>query len=532
MAAAQHTAATAPGLTGGALALVAACGALGFALGQERGGEAAAMLPGLLMGLGVALVAGRKDWRRRATFFAFTGAVAWMFWGTVDLRSLFGELERSATPPVLQGCASLYLLGLCGGTVGGAGLAWTATVDRRRLTEPIGPLTLTLTLWALFSGLAGLSQAPRATLVEWLGPRGAELVARARPEAWNWLASDWIPALAAAAAALAWRVVRPREVEGARLVLRLAVGWWLGFSVLALALGLRLEPQGGGNWAGLVGLTVALLYTLVEMRLAMVAWAALVTGIFSGSALLLAGLVEQLGQVNAPHWDWSLWRQLTLGASVGLGQALVLGYLSTREPRVSDDPPLARWTESVALAFVLVGVTYLHLASIVVGAWIPRGLVPPLVAGWPFTVIFTLGYGVLALAIVAILVARRLGRRLPAVAADWLGKGQLLLLLLIWWLMAAWGGGALPLTTASLPGAATLFLLACLATVLLLLVPREEQLWAEQPRPDFEALVPKALIVAGTLGLLLVIAGTTVLRAIEIPASAEQAAPVAAEWFE
>lgn len=516
-----------PPLGGPALLLVALAGALGAALASPDAGESAALLPGLFSTIAACIVAGRKDWRRRVPFFAFYAAVAWSLGGTIDTQAALVRTGSSSTGEVALGLAALFLVGVLWGAIGGAGSAWSAVVSQRRLADTAGPLLAVLVVWALLTALAGLAQVSESVLADALGVELAALVRSADPAAWNWLESDWLATLAAAVVCLSWWGIYRRRSSDALGLLTLALGWWVGFTLLAVGLGLELTPGAGGNWAGLVGLTVALVLWLAREQLGSVIWAGAITGMFLGSGLVLSAMVEPIGRASFESLAWQPFRALLVGCAAGLGQAVSLGYLSTRATRLVEPPAQNRVAETWALAAVLIGVTYVSTLAVADAHWIPRGQVPSVIGGWPFTAVLTLGYLLLALTIGSVLLARRRGRWLPAIPTDWLGKGQLLALLLLWWHMALHGSGQLPLNLSEVAGEIAIWAGACCATVLFLLAPREEQLLAEHPVPDYFGLAQKTALATLAVGVLLVVVGTVLLRAVDHGPGGETSAATA-----
>ncbi len=75
-----------------------------------------------------------------------------------------------------------------------------------------------------------------------------------------WYDTDWVAAsLALVAVLLVWGARRSLD-QATSLVLHLALGWWAGFLLLVLVLGLHMTPPRGDNWSGCLGMTAGLLW--------------------------------------------------------------------------------------------------------------------------------------------------------------------------------------------------------------------------------------------------------------------------------
>ena len=109
----------------------------------------------------------------------------------------------------------------------------------------------------------------------WLRARGYEL---------DWYDTDWLAALLAGVAALAVVLLRGGVDRSTSLILHLAVGWWAGFGLLVLGLGLRMTPPRGDNWAGCLGMTAGAIVYCMRTGLAEVARARWFRGSSAASA--------------------------------------------------------------------------------------------------------------------------------------------------------------------------------------------------------------------------------------------------------
>ncbi len=158
----------------------------------------------------------------------------------------------------------------------------------------------------------------------------------------------------------------------------------------------------------------------------------------------------------------------TAGLFNGLAVALAMAVLARRTPRVSDAPPVRRWTEAYAVGFVLLVVTYLNLRKNP-GTWIKDNGMARVMYGLPLPTWFDLGYAALAVAVLVPLI-RHLRRPIPVVPTSWVGKGQLLYVVFLWWIVV----GNLDRALARLAGRrlvteGVIHLNACLGTLFVLL---------------------------------------------------------------
>ncbi len=145
------------------------------------------------------------------------------------------------SPSVLYGFACLFVIGFLWAALGGAGTALPAVADNTFLRPLFPPMGLVFLLW----WLQGLVIEP------WLRQQGYTL---------NWHDTDWLAATLALIAALVAAAVRRRLDGPTSLILHLAAGWWAGFLILVVVLGLRMTPPRGDNWAGCLGMTAGLFW--------------------------------------------------------------------------------------------------------------------------------------------------------------------------------------------------------------------------------------------------------------------------------
>jgi hypothetical protein len=271
-----------------------------------------------------------------------------------------------------------------------------------------------------------------------------------------------------------------------RLLLGMAIGWWIGFLLLpvlgSLLLaghgGLRMTPPRGDNWAGVLGTLVAALVICWWHGHRPVVLAALVCGLVGGigfsSAAWLEGVLVSQGnpalQVDPGQWTawhqgdpvdelppdrladlrrWAHWQnqnwhsflEQTYGFVNGIAVVGALAVLVKRVPPLSDSAKARSWMSDLALCFLLPVLTYVNMVKNV-EQWTRdlgdgrRALPLEMQAPWLDVTLSALGWFHLAAAVAtfAFLVVLLRSRRQPlaALPASWLGRGQCLLLVLMW----------------------------------------------------------------------------------------------------
>jgi hypothetical protein len=210
------------------------------------------MIPGALAAMAAALLSRRSDWVREVPFFGMFGALGWSFGGSISYMQVIAYTHSGHSRSVLYGFACLFVIGFLWAALGGAGTALPAVAGRQRLAELLFPLGLVFVFW----WLQGLAIEP------WLRARGYGL---------DWYDTDWIAALLALLAALVLVLLRGGVDRSTSLILHLAAGWWAGFGLLVLGLGLRMTPPRGDNWAGCLGMTAGAIVYCMRTGLAEVA---------------------------------------------------------------------------------------------------------------------------------------------------------------------------------------------------------------------------------------------------------------------
>jgi hypothetical protein len=393
---------------------------IGWGIRGNFGHEYGAMIPGALAAMAAVLLSARADWLPLVPFFAMFGALGWSFGGSISYMQVVGYTHSGHSPSVLYGFACLFVIGFLWAALGGAGTALPAVAGRRRLVELFPPLGLVFLFW----WLQGVAIEP------WLRSRGWEL---------NWFDTDWLAALLAVIAGLLVALLRRRVDRSTSLILHLAVGWWLGFAILVLALGLRMTPPRGDNWAGCLGMTAGALVYCLRSGLTEVARAALVSGFIGGIGFAAASMLKLVEVTSGYETNWHSILEQTTGLFNGIGIAVAMRGLAARsaagplpdgEAEGADALALgARWAEPLAVGFVLAGIPYLNLRKNVAD-WTRARTVPEVMYGVPAWLWFDLA-ALITAAGLAFLLVRHVRRPLAVVPASPLGRGQALYLLFL-----------------------------------------------------------------------------------------------------
>jgi hypothetical protein len=426
---------------------------LGWGIRGNFGHEYGAMMPGALAALAAVLLSGRVDWQRRAAEFALFGALGWSFGGSISYMHVVAYTHSGDSVSVFYGFACLFVIGFLWAALGGAGTALPAVADRSFLSALYLLMGVVFVLWWLQG----------AAIEPWLRRRGYGLF---------WYDTDWVAATLAAAGGLIVCAVRLRLDRATGLILAMAAGWWAGFAILVLGLDLHMTPPRGDNWAGCLGMTLAVLGYCRWAGLGEVTRAALVCGFIGGIGFAAASMLKLVEVTSGLQTNWHSILEQTTGLFNGIGLAVAMASLSRWDPPVedADDPDRRPATEPLALGFVVMGITYLNLRKNV-GQWVKFKTVPPEMAGIAASAWFDLGYVLLALTLL-VLLARHARRPLAIVPASPLGRGQLLYLGLLWWLVVGNFERALVAFTAErLVTEGVIYVVALICTLLLLAGP-------------------------------------------------------------
>jgi len=398
--------------------LAALAMSLGWGIRGDYGHEAGAMLPGALVALAIVFTSGRADWLARTPTVAMLGALGWAFGGQMSYGIVIGYTASASFPDVAYGFASLFLIGALWGGIGAGILGLGLTWDNSRLESFVVPLSTLYALWLLL-GLSGLSN---------------RLEAR-----WTFNDTDWVAATSALLIGLILRLFGDRWRDPARLILLLAGGWWAGYGLLTLTLGLRMTPPRSDNWAGCVGIAIAL--TIFLWREGNRATLLLVVcGLLAGGLGFAVGdFVQMLGRASwgpigryeaLQHLDYWKWMERLFGLIMGAGLGLAAQRL-VREGLTSlgvNKP--ARSLRGFSLAILLIVMPWENFLTNL-RTWIERGqLSEPLLGIGPRSWVLAIALALSGLIVMAI--CRYLRDELPAIPFDPTGRAQLLLIAITW----------------------------------------------------------------------------------------------------
>lgn len=313
-----------------------------------------------------------------------------------------------------------------------------------------------------------------------------------------------------------------RFAGGASLLVSMAAGWLICFLVGPVLLGfggagLRVAPDAGGVWAGMLGAFLGALWWLHRNQLAPAVWAGLAGGLAGGICLAGAqvlklvllwpgnaarGLEGAAGSVWA-HWQGARWESLAeqcFGFGTGAGLGLVIGLLALSKGQLLDIPGRFRGVRMLALAFVLLVLPCMAVTG-VVDALVRSGALPPSLGAPLFsTLAFSPAVWVkaicLPLAAVAVLLFFRHKRHpVELVPVSVLGRAQLLFLAILWILLGGAIAGQLPsfeeqrLLTEWLAA-----LLAVVATAMVLWLPHPSRDVPETGQADYHGAMARTVV--------------------------------------
>ena len=454
-------------------ALAAMAMSVGWGYRGDYGHESGAMMPGALVGLAVALTSGRPDWWGRAPLLGMLGAIGWAFGGQNSYGRVIGYTCAGPWADIAYGFACLFVIGGLWGGIGGGILALGVSRSRSELERYVGPLVaLYLAWWGLFFSGATAALVDRFPMHD----------------------TDWLPATAALIVAGIYASAVPKSRPACGLIATLASGWWVGFGVLTLGLGLRMTPPRSDNWSGCLGLFAALISWLARRRDRVALRMAAVVAMAGGIGFAVGGFVNVLGRAgwgpigasetlaSLDYWKWmEQLFGLLMGAGVGIGFSKA-ARAPLAEP-VEDMPggPL----RLIAPTFLMILVPWENLWKNV-RSWDRDGVVEQglfgVAPGWWIAVV-----GLAASAAVASAILRAGRGRLPMAPSTPFGRAQVLLLYMLW----VPALGALLQALPSLSGRGTLFvhvtfwLTASACTLIVVNLPA-------RPRPTMVDALPLA----------------------------------------
>ncbi len=287
------------------------------------------------------------------------------------------------------------------------------------------------------------------------------------------------------------------------LLLYLALGWLIAFIAMptlgSLFLmdygGLRVMPPRSDDWAGITGVFVAGLVWSLRHEVPAVAQVMSRGFIYGGISFASVPMIRYLIRYPVHPWrhpdgvpegwthfnsaNWHSVLEQMHGFGHGLAIAFVMAMLWRRLPTDPTEPNDRRWTHGFAGVFVLFGIGFLNLHKLV-RTWIEKESIPAtlkapffeIVEATPHVWFRVVWYTVTAVA--AILMLRHLRRRLDLIPSTGVGKGQLLYLSFLWMMVVGNLIRAIPgFSDGRMVTEWVLFMNACLATLLVLVLPRD-----------------------------------------------------------
>ena len=300
--------------------------------------------------------------------------------------------------------------------------------------------------------------------------------------------------------------------------------------------GLRMTPPRSDDWAGITGVFIATSIWMWRNNLKPVAVAALISGTIGGVGIISMEWLKQLmlsfgsprilaakgilpgsDAFNTITSEWAKWQsqnwhsffEQTYGFANGIAIAVALGFLASRMRLHSDTDEIAghapgRWTRAFSVLFILLGLTYFNIVKNVDNwskaldqkVWKevithPNGITETISAKWDMPIVgrlpgldffqttplgwFNLTWALLTVACI-IIVMRHYRNPLPIIPKNSLAKGQLIFLILLWIMVVANFERILPnWRPERLLTEWTIFVNAILATVLVMLLPKENE---------------------------------------------------------
>jgi hypothetical protein len=413
---------------------------VGWGFRGDYGHEAGALVPGALLALAICLAAGRADWWGQASVLALLGALGWAFGGQMSYGLVIGYTAHTSFPDVLYGYACLFVIGGLWGGIGAGVLAFGVTRTRAELEAFAGPLAAVYAVLTLLS-LSGVT---------------GRLSSR-----WPLYDTDWVAASAALLTAGLYGWLRPSARSACRLIVALAAGWWLGFGLLTGLLHLRMTPPRSDNWAGCVGLWLALVVYLIKTR-NRAALSLSLYGLLAGGLGFAVG--DFLNMVGRAQWgligrsetlrgldSWK-WMEQFFGFVMGFGVALGFAGLRRLKPaadQIADQMsvPVAPVESDgvlryLALWFLLIAMQWENLHRNVrvwsESGYLAEGLFGITPQRWVWLV------AVLLSALLSWVIVRHRSGGLELVPSTAFGRAQLLFLLLLWLAVVADFTRALP----------------------------------------------------------------------------------------
>lgn len=391
---------------------------VGWGFRGDYGHEAGAMVPGALLGLAICIGSGRADWGGRGAIMGACGAIGWAFGGQMSYGQIIGYTAASSPLDVFYGYACLFLIGGLWAGVGSAVLAQSVTQSRSYLEQFARPLIVLGLVWSLLhvTGVAGRLA-----------------------DTWSLHDTDWVGALSALAVGGVCALLFPRDRGACAMIAVLAAGWWVGYLVLVQLFGLHMTPPRSDNWAGSVGLFIALLAWLIMRRdgaaVMLAGWGFVAggAGFVFGDFLNMLGRAQwgPIGRYEVLHdLDYWKWMEQSFGLIMGLGVgAAFLLHVRSRLPAPPEDSAGKR-LHVLSLMLLLVVMMWLNLSKNV-STWLQGRHIPQSVLGIDSSGgFFAIGVLLAAMATVAIIGQHR-GLFTIGPASD-SARARMLFLLVLW----------------------------------------------------------------------------------------------------
>ena len=443
---------------------------LGWGVRGNFGHESGAALPGALGAMAVVLVSQRPDWIERVHLIGLAAALGWSIGGSMSYMQVVGYTHSGRASSVLYGFANLFAIGFLWAFPGGLGMALAASLPAEQLTQFLTPVGAALVGW---------------TLQEALTDRFSKTPSNRRHESrLYWRDSDWLEALTAGAAFALTALFRGGFDPATSFLTHLAVGWFGGFLLLAVALKLRMTPPRGDNWAGCIGLCAgAALYCVRQPGWMTDALASgLLCAFIGGIGYALAQCLKLIWIRTGAQANWHSAMEQKQGAFFGMGAAVGALFLAGRAPdRLGETLPLG--ADMFALLFLLAALMYVNHRK-AAGSWVqqietlPERMFGLPVVGWlrgsrGWFGWFELLYLLIA-ALIGVLVWSHRQSGLPFIPPSALGRGQALCILFMWWIVLFNFERALPrFAPGRLMTEGAIALNALVCTALIALLPSE-----------------------------------------------------------
>ncbi len=341
---------------------------------------------------------------------------------------------------------------------------------------------------------------------------------------------------------LVYFIIAGRFRNDSSLFVYLAGGWLVAFLLLptlgsTLLMdygGLRMMPPRSDDWAGILGVFAGGIIWSCRNGLLPVAQVMSRGFIYGGISFATVPMLRYFLQYPGNQWrfpdgvpeswahyqaaNWHSVLEQLHGFGHGLAIAFAMAILWARQPVETSQQNPRRWTIGFSAAFVLFGIGFLNLHKLV-HTWIGNKSVRPLMKA-PFLDFIELSPNTWfrivwwsATAVGAIVLLVHLRRRLDIIPDSWIGRGQLLYLLFLWMMVIGNLMRAVPgYNENRMVTEWVLFMNACLATLLVLLLPRRapDDL-VRRTRPDWPALSLTWLRGLAVASLLMTVYGITTL---------------------